>query len=50
MLRDLLGKNGFCMPQPYGFDFFTYLTPTSCHFSEMRTLGLSGLYIFPSSP
>ncbi len=38
-MRRLLGKFGFHIQRTYGFDFFTYLTPTSCHFSEMRSLG-----------
>jgi ubiquinone/menaquinone biosynthesis C-methylase UbiE len=38
-MRGLLGKYGFHIERTYGFDFFTYLTPESCHFSEMRSLG-----------
>ena len=38
-MRGLLGKYGFHVERTYGFDFFTYLTPTYCHFSEMRSLG-----------
>ena len=38
-MRGLLARYGFHIERTYGFDFFTYLTPTSCHFSEMRSLG-----------
>ncbi len=38
-MRGLLAKYGFHIERTYGFDFFTYLTPAPCHFSEMRSLG-----------
>ncbi|HYB72735.1 MAG TPA: class I SAM-dependent methyltransferase [Candidatus Sulfotelmatobacter sp.] len=38
-MRGLLAKYGFHIQRTYGFDFFTYLAPEPCHFSEMRTLG-----------
>jgi ubiquinone/menaquinone biosynthesis C-methylase UbiE len=38
-MRGLLAKYGFHIERTYGFDFFTYLTPEPCHYSDMRSLG-----------
>lgn len=38
-MRGLLARYGFHIQRTYGFDFFTYLAPEPCHFSEMRSFG-----------
>ena len=43
-IRGLLAKAGFRIEQTYGFDFFTYLTPEPCHFSDLTSLGSKACY------
>jgi ubiquinone/menaquinone biosynthesis C-methylase UbiE len=43
-IRKLLARVGFRIEETYGFDFFTYLTPEPCHFSDMRTFGPKACY------
>lgn len=43
-MRGLLAQVGFRIEATYGFDFFTYLTPEPCHFSDMNSFGSKACY------